>query len=148
MKRIFGVLVLGCILWTTPSLADPGRGAAVLCYVWANNASPAVNTAYEPDTRFSFNAQNRAAGIKVAKTATGTYTVTCTGVGGGGSSTWGYGGHVQVSSYGSSNTFCHVQEWATSAPDFSATVVCFGPGGGGGGGPALHDSQFTLLFVW
>jgi hypothetical protein len=146
MKHIFGTLTLGCLLWATPSHADPGRGTTTLCYLWANEASPALNTPYEPSSTYSFNAQNRAGGITVTKTATGTYTVTCTGVGGG--TAWGSGGHVQVSSYGTLNTFCHVQNWSTGAADFSATVLCFGHGGGGGGGPALQDSRFDLLFLW
>jgi hypothetical protein len=83
MNRTLGLLVLACLLWATPSFGDPGRGAAVLCYVWANQASPAVNARYEPDAHYSFNAQNRAGGITVTKTATGTYFVRCTGVGGG-----------------------------------------------------------------
>jgi hypothetical protein len=45
MKRNLVVLALGCILWATPSLADPGRGATVLCYLWANEASPTINSA-------------------------------------------------------------------------------------------------------
>ena len=145
MKQIFSVMVLGCILWATPSLADPGRGTTVLCYLWANEASPALNTAYTPSSTYSFNAQDRAAGISVTKTATGTYAVKCAGVGGTG---WGPGGHVQVSAYGSSNTFCHVQDWGTGGADFIANVLCFGKGGGGGGGPAPEDSQFDLLFIW
>ena len=65
-----------------------------------------------------------------------------------GGAAWGAGGHVQVSSYGALNTFCHVGSWSTGGPDFSATVLCFGHGSGGGGGPALQDSQFDLLFLW
>jgi hypothetical protein len=146
MNRIFRLLVLGCMIWATPSFADSGRGATVLCYVWANQTSPALNAAYEPDARFSFNAQHKGGGITVTKTATGTYSVRCTGVGGG--NAWGPGGHVQVSSYGNENTFCHVQEWNTGGPDFDAIVLCFGRGGGTGGGPALQDSRFFPLFIW
>ena len=97
MKRILGVLALACSVWATPALADPGRGATVLCYVWADQASPALNTPYTPSPLYSFNAQNRAGGNSITRTATGTYSVKCTGVGGG--SPWGEGGHVQVSSY-------------------------------------------------
>jgi hypothetical protein len=145
MKPIYAVLPLGCLLWASPSHADPGRGANALCYLWANQASPALNQPYEPSPAYSFNAQNRAGGIRVSKAATGTYTVTCTGVGG---AAWGPGGHVQVSSYGALNTFCHVESWSTGGADFSATVLCFGHGSGAGGGPALQDSQFDLLFLW
>lgn len=117
-----------------------------MCYLWANQPSPAVGVPYEPSTTYSFNAQNRAGGISVTKIATGAYSVKCTGVGG--SSPWGSGGHVQVSAYGSGNNFCHVGSWSTGGPDFSASVYCFGPGGGGGGGPAPKDSQFDLEFLW
>lgn len=139
----FNVLAIGCIVWATPSLADPGRGTTTLCYLWANNASPAIGTPYTPSPTYSFNAQNRAGGISVTKTATGTYSVKCTGVGGG--TPWAAGGHVQVTGYGGNNSYCHVGSWSTGGPDFSATVNCFG-GGGTGGGP--KDSQFDLLFVW
>jgi hypothetical protein len=144
----FGVLALCCIAGATPSLAQAtGRGAATLCYLWANNASPPLNTPYEPDATYSFNAVNGPEGNSVTKTATGTYLVKCTGVGGG--SLIGAGGHVQVSAYGDRvNTFCHVGSWGTGATDFTASVDCFGKGGGGGGGPAPADSRFDLLFVW
>jgi hypothetical protein len=138
-----GALALGCVAWATPSLADPGRGAAAQCYLWANQPSPALNTPYEPSAIYSFNAQNRAGGITVTKTSTGVYSVKCTGVGGG--AAWGPGGHVQVSGYGTNNSYCHVGSWSTGGPDFVASVYCFG-GGGTGGGP--KDSQFDLLFMW
>jgi hypothetical protein len=139
--------ILGCIAWATPTLADPGRGATILCYLWANNASPTIGTPYEPNSLYSYNEQHRAGAIKVTKTATGTYSVTCGGVGGG--TAWGPGGHVQVSAYGDGiNTFCHVGSWSTGGADFTASVDCFGKGTGPGGGPAPADSQFDLLFVW
>jgi hypothetical protein len=142
-----GVLALGCMAWATPSHADAGRGAATLCYLWADQPSPALNEPYTPDPVYSFNAQNGADGNSVTKIATGTYLVKCTGVGGG--SPWGPGGHVQVSAYGDGlNTFCHVGSWSTGVADFTATVDCFGKGGGTGGGPAPADSSFDLLFVW
>lgn len=147
MKHILaasGVLLLMCAASTTPSHADPGRGVATQCYLWANNASPPLNVPYEPSPTYSFNSQNRAGGISVTRTGTGIYSVKCTGVGGG--SPWGSGGHVQVSAYGfSNNGSCHVVSWGTGGPDFTATVNCFGGGGTGG---VLKDSQFDLLFVW
>ena len=143
----FGVLALGCIVWATPSLADAGRGAATLCYLWADQPSPPLNTPYTPDPTYSFNAKNGSDGISVTEIATGSYLVTCTGVGGG--TAWGAGGHVQVSAYGDGiNTFCHVGSWGTGFANFTASVDCFGKGGGGGGGPAPADSRFDLLFVW
>ncbi|MGC2221726.1 MAG: hypothetical protein WA624_04820 [Methylocella sp.] len=137
----FSILALGCIAWATPTLADPGRGATILCYLWANQASPTIGVPYEPSPTYSFDAQNRAGAISVTKTATGTYSATCGGVGG--KALWGPGGHVQVSAYGdgAKNT-CHVGSWSTGGTDFVATVNCFGPTF------APTDSQFDLLFVW
>ena len=142
-----GALALGCIACSTPSLAAEGRAAATLCYLWADQPSPALNTPYQPDPTWSFNAVNGPDGNSVTGTAIGTYLVKCTGVGGG--PLLGEGGHVQVSAYGDGvNTFCHVGHWETGVADFTATVDCFGRGGGGGGGPAPADSRFDLLFVW
>lgn len=73
MKQTFSVLVLAGIVWATPSLADPGRGATVLCYLWADQPSPPLNTPYTPSPIYSFNAQDRAGGISVTKVETGTY---------------------------------------------------------------------------
>jgi hypothetical protein len=146
-KLTSGLLALACIIWATPSFADAGRGAATLCYLWADQPSPPLNTPYRPNTFYSFNAQNGSDGISVTKTATGTYSVKCTGVGGG--QAWGPGGHVQVSAYGDGvNTFCHVGSWSTGLADFTASVDCFGKGGGTGGGPGPADSRFDLLFNW
>jgi hypothetical protein len=141
-----GLLSLGCLVAVAPSHADPGRGAVILCYVWANNPSPTIGTPYTPSSLYSYNEQTRAAGNSVTKTTTGTYTVTCKGVGGGaveGGGSWGAGGHVEVSAYGAGNPdTCHVGGWSTGGLDFSASVYCFGPGG------SPEDSRFDLLFVW
>jgi hypothetical protein len=154
IKRFLGLLALGLLafapsIWATPAMADPGRGTTVLCYLWNQEKANTFNTPYAPTPEYAFNAQNRAGGISITRTATGVYSVTCTGVGGG--SVWGEGGHVQVSSYGEDaddNTFCHVGHWSTGVPDFTATVKCYGRGGGGGGGPGPQDSRFVLLFLW
>lgn len=131
----------------TPSLAAEGRAAAPLCYLWADQPSPPLNTPYQPSPTYSFNAVDGPDGNSVTKFATGSYSVKCTGVGGG--PLLGPGGHVQVSAYGDGvNTSCHVGSWSTGVKDFTATVDCFGKGGGTGGGPAPADSRFDLLFVW
>ena len=147
MKRILCGLALGCLFWATPSLAEPSRGAATLCYLWADQEAHPLNMPYVPSPTFSFNAVSKAAGNTVTHVGTGRYAVKCSGVGGGPAFSGG-GGHVQVSSYGPINTFCHVEDWDTGTPDFFANVVCFGRGGGGGGGPAPEHSKFVLLFVW
>lgn len=130
----------------SPARADPGRGAGVMCYVWANSASPTINTPYEPDATYSYNAVGRAQGNSITKIGTGTYDVTCNGVGGGalfsGSGSWGSGGHVEVTAYGNTTNTCHVYDWSTGGANFTAAVQCRTPGG------ALADTQFDLLFVW
>jgi hypothetical protein len=125
----------------TSARADGGK---VLCYLWADQASPELNSPYTPDPVFSFNAAKKQP-ISVTKVGTGVYNVVCTGDGGGSK---GPGGHVQVSGYGpGNNVACHVGEWFSDGSDFFAEVDCFGKGGGTGGGPAPADSKFVLLFI-
>ena len=134
---------LGLIAVSMTGAQAANNQGKLLCYLWANQASPALNTPYTPDPTYSFNAKHK--DISVTKVATGVYSVQCVGAGGG---SRGPGGHVQVSAYGSgSNVACHVGEWDTSGPDLFAEVDCFGKGGGTGGGPAPADSLFVLLFI-
>jgi hypothetical protein len=143
---IFCVLTLACVVWAWPALANPGRGVYTLCYVWANFASPDIGVPYTPSAIYSYNMVGGADANLVTRTATGTYTVTCRGVGGGalfgGSGTWGAGGHVQVTAYGTNPNHCKVNFWSTGGADFQASVSCYAPGG------ALVDTLFDLLFVW
>ena len=135
------LLTLASVVWVSPALADPGRGANVLCYFWANNASPPIGTPYTPSSIYSYNTVSRAAANSVTKTATGVYSVACNGVGGG--TAWGAGGHVQVSAYGPANpNHCHVDFWSTGATNFTAEVSCYNPAG------APADSRFDFLFIW
>jgi hypothetical protein len=136
-------LAVGC--WASASMADPGRGSSVQCYVWANDAS--ATAPYSPSAPYSYNAVGRAAANIVTRTSTGVYTVTCKGVGGGalfsGSGTWSFGGHVQVTAYGSEDAdFCKVVNWATGGADFTANVRCYNRSG------SLSDNRFDLLFIW
>lgn len=149
MNKLTATLVCALLLASFASIAsaDPGRGSDVQCYVWANNASSTIGTAYSPSGPYSYNAVSRSAGNFVTRTATGTYTVTCKGVGGGalftGSGTWGPGGHVQVTSYGSEDAdYCKVQSWGTGGADFTASVKCYNHQG------VASDNRFDLLFVW
>ncbi|HVR99559.1 MAG TPA: hypothetical protein VMW27_23245 [Thermoanaerobaculia bacterium] len=149
MKKLATVCVFALVLVSLASaaMADPGRGTATQCYVWANNASPAIGVPYTPSNVYSYNSIGRAAGITVTKTAVGVYTVTCRGVGGGalfgGSGTWGPGGHVQVTAYGAEDAdYCKVANWTTGGADFSANVRCYNHQG------APSDNRFDLLFVW
>ena len=136
-------LVLGC--WASATMADPGRGASVQCYVWANE--PTSAGPYTPSTPYSYNATGRAAANSITRSAVGTYQVTCKGVGGGplfsGSGSWGAGGHVQVTAYGGEDAdFCKVVNWGTGGADLTANVRCYNRSGN------LSDNRFDLLFVW
>ncbi len=141
---LFALVLVGL---SSTSMADPGRGANVLCYIWANNASSAIGAAYTPSNVYSYNAVGKATANSVTRTAVGSYTVTCKGVGGGalfaGATSWGPGGHVQVTAYGSEDADqCKVVSWTTGGADFSASVRCYNHAG------ALSDNRFDLLFVW
>lgn len=141
---VFAILIAG---WASASVADPGRGSSVQCYVWANEASRAIGSPYSPSAPYSYNAVGRAAANIVTRTATGVYTVTCRGVGGGalfsGSGSWGPGGHVQVTAYGGEDADqCKIVSWGTGGADFTANVRCYNHAG------ALSDNRFDLLFVW
>lgn len=141
------LVVLALVAAALPSLADPGRGTDVQCYLWANNATSTIGVPYTPSSVYSFNSAGRAAAISVTRTAIGTYNVTCKGVGGAslvsGGGTWGPGGHVQVTAYGSEDAdHCKVVSWVTGGADFTATVRCFNSAG------AVADNRFDLLFLW
>lgn len=150
MSRKLTVLCLFALIlaaFAVPSMADPGRGATILCYVWSNNASPAIGVPFVPSNVYSYNAVGRAQANTVTRTAVGVYTVTCKGVGGGalfgGSGSWGPGGHVQVTAYGGEDAdYCKVQSWTTGGADFSATVRCYNHTG------AASDNRFDLSFSW
>ena len=149
MNRLVTVLAFALVIggWASASMADPGRGSSVQCYVWANEPTRAIGSPYSPSAPYSYNAVGRAAANLVTRTAIGTYTVTCKGLGGGalfgGSGSWGPGGHVQVTAYGSEDAdYCKVVNWGTGGADFTANVRCFNHAG------ALSDNRFDLLFVW
>jgi hypothetical protein len=147
------LMILACLfamvlgICALPAMADPGRGANVQCYVWAHSANSTLGAAYTPSPTYSYNAIGRASSNTITRTATGTYTVTCKGVGGGalfsGATSWGPGGHVQVTAYGSEDAdYCKVVNWTTGGADFSANVKCYNSSG------AASDSRFDLLFIW
>lgn len=146
-------LVLACsilllaLAWAGPATADPGRGSTVLCYVWANNSTATIGAPYVPSTFYSYNAVGKSSANTVTRTGVGIYTVTCKGVGGGalfaGATSWGPGGHVQVTGYGSEDAdYCKVSSWSTGGADFTVGVRCYNSSG------ALSDNRFDLLFVW
>ena len=95
-------------------------------YVWANDASSA---SYTPATTYSWN--STAGAITIAHTpGSGAYAVTLAGQNLG-------GGTVEVTAYGSSNSYCKVAGWGGS----NINVACFN----GATGLAV-ESQFDLIF--
>lgn len=149
MKRLAAASMFAILLgaWASVSVADPGRGSSVQCYVWANDPTAAIGAAYSPSAPYSYNAVGRANANLVTRTGTGVYSVTCRGVGGGalfsGSGSWGPGGHVQVTAYGGEDADqCKVVNWSTGGADFTANVRCYNHQG------ALSDNRFDLLFIW
>ena len=167
-RLVIALTLVGALIGLAhPAAADPPRGSAVLCYVWANDPSSAIGTPYTPSSFYSYNAVSRDSGNTVTRTATGRYTVTCKGVGGGAlpgvtltqeeadaaaaagdekadkAATWGAGGHVQVTAYGLEDADqCKIGSWATGGADFTVTIGCFDHPGN----PA--DQRFDMLFVW
>jgi hypothetical protein len=167
-------LTAAAVALCQPAKADPGRGSAVLCYVWAHNSTSTA--AYSPSAAYSYNIAGRASANIVSRSGIGQYNVTCQGVGGGAffkqeeagevapenmstekvlkleqgdgiapqaATSWSFGGHVQVTAYGSENSnYCKVTSWSTGGRDFSAGVRCYTHAG------ALADTRFDLLFVW
>jgi hypothetical protein len=149
MKKLTAICLFALLagVWATTAAADPGRGSSVQCYLWANDPSSPIGTAYTPSSPYSYNAVSRASGNSVTRTGVGTYSVTCRGVGGGalfgGSGSWGAGGHVQVTAYGGEDADqCKIVSWGTGGADFTATVRCYNRIG------ALSDNRFDLLFLW
>jgi hypothetical protein len=137
-------LVAVNVLYTTSVQADPGRGAVPLCYVWAHSPTSA---SYTPSGTYSYNLVYRSGGNTVTRSAVGTYQVTCRGVGGAGlsgvgSTSWGAGGHVQVTAYGATSNYCKIVNWGTGGANFTGNVKCWTHAG------AAADTPFDLLFVW
>lgn len=146
-KAALPLLALALVaVLSQPAQTDPGRGSAILGYIWANDGGSAIGVPYTPSSIYSYNAVGRAAANSVTRTATGTYSVKFRGLGGGplfaGSGSWGPGGHVQVTAYGGDADYCKVVSWVTGGADFTVTVRCYNPAG------ALSDNQFDLLWVW
>jgi len=171
-RFVIALTVVGAMVaLTRPAAADPPRGSTIICYVWASDPSPALNTPYTPSSIYSYNILGRDAANSVVRTATGRYTVTCKGVGGGAipgtsaaqevadaaaaagepaddkiqekANSWGAGGQVQVSAYGLEDAdYCKVGGWGTGGTDFFVNVGCYDHNGN------PSDQRFDMLFVW
>ena len=173
-RLLFALALVGAVLaLSTPAAADPPRGSAVMCYVWANDATATLNTPYSPSPPYSYNALGRDAANTVTRTATGRYTVTCKGVGGGALAgvsaanetaeaelaaqvaegavgeippkavSWGAGGHVQVTAYGLEDA--DQCKIGSWATGGADFTVTIGCFDHAGN-PA--DQRFDMLFVW
>jgi hypothetical protein len=166
-------MVLG--IWAAPAAADPGRGTAVQCYLWANNGSSAINVPYSPSATYSYNAVARADQNFVTRNAVGVYTVTCKGVGGANPlAASAVGDEQEVSrstnavaretdtavvlpGAGSWGAGGHVQVTAYGGEDADqCKIINWGTGGKDftasvrcyNHAGALADSRFDLLFLW
>lgn len=105
---------------------SPGNAA----YVWANDAdAPAP---YVPPAAYQFNSSG--ASNVVERLAVGSYVVVLPNLA-------NFGGHVQVTSYGSGTTTCTIETWVPILVDQHVFVRCFDTTG------AAADSRFTLQWV-
>ena len=154
-----------------PVAADPGRGAQTQCYFWANDPtststySPSSIYSYNAVARAQGNLVTRVATGVYNVTCKGvgggalfkepgteeSTSVSTEQVAKSGedavapataSGSWGFGGHVQVTAYGSDDVFCKIQGWATGGADLNATVRCFKSTG------VAADSRFDFSFIW
>lgn len=169
-RFVIALTVVGAMFaWTRPAAADPPRGSTVMCYVWAHDPAPALNTPYTPSSTYSYNIMGRDAANTVTRTATGRYTVVCKGIGGtipgvsaaaqveeahaaagepvdekaDKANSWGAGGQVQVTAYGLEDAdYCKVGSWGSSGADVTISVGCYDHAGN------ASDHRFDLLFVW
>jgi hypothetical protein len=105
-------------------------GGARLAYLWAND--PYTPGPYTPSSTYQFNSSGGLSTI--TRSDVGTYTVEIPGA-------VSYGGHIQVTAYGSGNEYCKSAGWGTNGVSLLATVRCFSAGGQ----PA--DSRFTFTFA-
>jgi len=101
-------------------------------YVWADQPSAALNTAYTPSASYSFNSIGSA--NTVTRTAVGDYTVKLASVG-------ASSGHVKVTAYGAGSNECKVVNWGPSGTTQNVRVHCFTTAG------ALADSYFTVNYM-
>ena len=96
----------------------PMAAQAQDAYVWANNAT---EDRYTPDVIYSFNPRGN---ISIRRRGVGQYTVTFFGLGTAPERTPGEGGHVQVTTYGSSDR-CNIGNWGYAGENFVVNVNCF-----------------------
>ena len=68
MKKLIAVCVFALVMggWASVSMADPGRGSSVQCYVWANVANSTIGAPYTPSALYSYNAVGRAGANLIA----------------------------------------------------------------------------------
>ncbi|MEN3357159.1 MAG: hypothetical protein V7637_1141 [Mycobacteriales bacterium] len=102
-------------------------------YVYADNASPALNTPYNPSTRYAFDSTGGR--VAVTRTATGSYTVDFPGL-----AAQHFGGNVQVSAFGATANRCKVVSWLPSDTTLKVTVRCANQTG------TLADTQFVAHY--
>ncbi|WP_328405087.1 hypothetical protein OHS70_37420 [Streptomyces sp. NBC_00390] len=107
-------------------------GSRGFAYVWANQASSALNTPYTPAGSYS---RNSTGGVNtVVRTGVGQYTVRLPKLG-------LSGGTVHVTAYGATSHSCNVAGWAPVGDRLDVRVRCFTPSG------SRANTRFTASFV-
>jgi hypothetical protein len=101
-----------------------------LAYAWLCSASQALGLAYDVTANCTYASNPSGSPVTVTRSAVGVYSVSFAGLN-------MTEGHVQVTGYGSANTWCKVSSWGSS----TISVRCFDPAG------APADALFTVLAV-
>jgi alpha-tubulin suppressor-like RCC1 family protein len=103
-------------------------------FVWAHDASAALNTPYTPNSSYATNSTGGA--ISVTHTGTGTYRVTFGGLGGRQPA-----GNVQVTAKGNTTNRCKAESWGASGAALAVSVRCHTAAG------ALADTVFIAQYL-
>lgn len=96
---------------------------------------------YDPALFCNYHHNSEGGDITISRSATGTYTVLFAGLGSPGDVPPHDGGHVQVTAWGETYSFCKVNGWGSQV-NASIVVNCYDADG------ALMDSEFDVLFVF
>lgn len=123
----------------SPSVAPPSTNTAALsnrlAYLWAQTASPPLNTPYAPNKQRTFNGLGLA--NSVTRFATGAYRVALGGMAKGATGKE----IVVVTTYAQTKVRCTLDGWRDNGANLDVTVFCVDGGG------ASADARFSLLMV-
>ncbi len=155
-RRGFGPLSLSVLLLTAcvdqnptaPAVGDAPPAATAegvdvaspvlgnrLAYLWAQTASPPLNTPYAPDKQRNYNGFGLA--NSVTRTGTGAYRVLLGGMAKGATGKETF----IVTAYAQTKLRCYIRDWNDVASDLEVRIRCADFAG------ALTDSRFSFLMV-